>query len=143
MWVIGLVALVVVLLWCTVSVARRFPDATRESRDLARKPSVPHHRRVSDWPEIRLDAVVIDPEASGRVLVFVHWPAHTHRRAVLTIDVGASAVGAHRLLHQWRDTGACVSPTAGSGQALVLRRRRSSETVCARVVSEAQATVPR
>jgi hypothetical protein len=142
MWVIALGALVGAVLGSMALAVHRFRVATRDSFDLATKLSAPDARRVRDWPELRLDAVVIDPDAGNRVLVSVHWPAHPERQALLTIDVTESLGGAHRLLHQWRDIGASVSPRACGADALVLRRRRSNDTVRVHVVSEAPATIP-
>jgi hypothetical protein len=143
MWVIGLAALGIVILGGTVVAVRRFRDATRDSLDPATRLDLDHARRVRDWPQLRLDAVVIDPEAVSRVIVLVHWPAHPERRAVLTLEVADPGGGAHRLLHQWRDAHESVSPSAGAGEAVVLRRCRTNDVVRARVVSEVATTLPR
>ena len=37
----------------------------RDSGDLTAKLAVPYPRRVADWPELRLDAVVPDPECTA------------------------------------------------------------------------------
>jgi hypothetical protein len=138
MWVIGLAVLVVALGISAGWAAHRFRVATRDSLDLAAKVHVPRPQRASDWPELRVDAVVIDPEAGNHVLVFVHWPAHPERQALLTIEVVAPGSAACRLLHQWRDVGASVSPRADVDE-LVLRRRHTNDVVRARVVREAYA----
>jgi len=44
----------------------------RDSSDLAAKLAVPFPRRAADWPELRLDAVVVDLESADRVLVIAH-----------------------------------------------------------------------
>jgi hypothetical protein len=108
----------------------------RDSGDLAAKLAVPVPRRAADWPELRLDAVVPDPETAAQVLLLVRWPAHPERRALLVLDVDIAAGQAHRLLMCWRDLDASLSPRAIVGDRLVLRRRCTKDTVSALVVRE-------
>jgi len=143
MWVIGLAALVAAVLGSTLWAVHMFRIATRDSLELAAKLTVARPRRACDWPELRVDAVIVDPEASDRALVFVHWPAHPERRALLTIEVSGHGQSAHRLLNQWRDTRASVSPSVGLDDTLVLRRRRTNDSVCARVIREASVNIAR
>ncbi len=108
----------------------------RDSSDLAAKLLVPFPVRAADWPELRLDAVVIDPERGERVLVVARWPAHPESRVMLDLEVGDPASHAHSLLMFWRDMNASLSPRSDPGDQLLLRRRRTQDTVSARVVGE-------
>ena len=107
-----------------------------DSEDLAAKLAVPFPQRAADWPEIRLDAVVSDPESAKRVLLLARWPAYPERRALLVLDVDDAVSRAHGLLASWRDTDASLSPVAVAGGRLLLRRRRTSDAVIALVVRE-------
>ena len=108
---------------------------TRDSSDLAAKLLVPFPRRAADWPELRLDAVVVDPDRAERVLVVARWPAHPEMRVMLDLEVDDPA-NTHRLLLSWRDVSASLSPRADAGDHLLLRRRRTQDVVFARVVGE-------
>ena len=109
---------------------------SRDSGDLAAKLAVPFPRRAADWPELRLDAVVPDPESAERVLLLARWPAHPDRRVLLVLDVDDGAIRAHRLLMGWRDLDASLSPLAVANDRMVLRRRRTNDAVSALVVRE-------
>ena len=112
--------------------ARRAGD----TGDLAAKLAVPFPRRAADWPELRLDAVVLDPGSAERVLVVARWPAHPELRAVLVLDVDDPTARAHHLLMLWRDVDASLSQRSFAADHLVLRRRRSQDAVTARILGE-------
>ena len=94
--------------------------------------------RVTDWRELRIDAVVVDPEHVERVLVYAHRPAHPGPASLLMLEVDQPATPAFRLLMHWRDTKAVVLPRAFPDGALLLRNRRSNDVVSARVVAECE-----
>ena len=113
-----------------------FRIATRDALDLAAKLAAPHPRCVADWPEVCIDVVVSDPAIVERVLVVARWPANPDPRAMLMLELTESLERARRLLDEWRDAGASVSPSTGSDAALIMRRRRTNDAVRARVVGE-------
>jgi hypothetical protein len=120
-------------IWWAVRIIR---IGASDSGDLTTKLVVPFPRRAADWPEIRLDAVVPDPEHAERMLLVARWPAHPERRALLVLEVDDDANGAERLLMGWRDADASLSPLATDTDRLVLRRRRTKDAVRALVVRE-------
>ena len=119
-------------LWWFVHVVR---VGIRDSMDLAVKLAVPHPCRAADWPELRLESVVVDPDGDDTVLVCARWPAHPERCSILTLEIDTSR-RATALLAQWRDIKAPVSVHAVPPDRVLLRRRRSQDAVEARVVKE-------
>ena len=98
---------------------------------------VPYPRRAADWPELRLDEVIVDPESAERILVVACWPAHPELHALLVLEIEDPVEPVHRLLLHWRDARASVAPRALVDDTIQLRRRRTNDTVSARVVAEA------
>jgi len=113
---------------------RRSPDAA----GLPDPAAVPFPCRVADWPEVRLDAVVPDPEQAEHVLLVARCPAHPEVRALLVVEVDHPANFAHRLLMHWRDVGAALSQTFLDGGVLLLGVRGSDDVLSARVVREVE-----
>jgi len=140
MAIIAVTALVTGVFSSIFWAAHLIQAGARDSGDLSSKLSIPHPRRAADWPEIRLDAVVVDPEGAARVLVIARWPAHPATRALLMLEVDEPAAPAHRLLFNWRDIEAPLSPRALAGDRLVLRRRRTNDLVSAIVLGESACT---
>ena len=136
MWVISLAVLVSAVGGSVMWAVHLFRIASRDSLELAAKLATPHPRRAADWPELHLDEVVFDPAAASRVLLVARWPAHPDRRVLLDLDVDAHSARARDLLVHWCAAAASLSPTGGADDHLVLRRRRSTETVTAGVVGE-------
>ena len=66
--------------------ARVFRIATRDATDLAGKLAVSCPRTAIDWPELRVDAVVSDPDTPNRAMVVGRWPAHPEPRALLVLE---------------------------------------------------------
>ena len=136
--------LVLVPLVCLVAAGMAsFVRAVRlsmlDAMELASKLDTPHPSSARDWPELRVDAVVVDPEIPRRLLVLVRWPARPDPRSLLVLETADETERAERLLMQWRDAGAAVSPTRRGDMYLVLRRRRSPELLRARLVGESRA----
>jgi hypothetical protein len=134
--IIALAVLIVSVTGSTSWAVRSIRAGMRDALDLTTKLAVPEPRRAADWPELRVDAVVFDPEGSDRVLVVARWPAHPEVRAFLVLEIDDSPKRAQRLLGEWRDRDASLSPRALDGHGLVLRRRHSNDAVSALVVRE-------
>ena len=106
-----------------------FHMSTRDALDLVSKLDIPRPTSARDWPELRVDAVVVDPEVPRRILVLVQWPARPEARSLLVLEPVGAPQRALRLLQLWRDRGASLSPTRLGERGLVLRRRRSPDEV--------------
>jgi hypothetical protein len=127
-----LVAAVAGLAWT----ARRVHVGNLDALALAEKVAVPDPVSALDWPELRVRAIVPQPDERSLVLLLVGWPAHPQREATLLVALSS---GDHRsvpLLSRWCSTRASVSPTRQEGAALELRRRRSLERVHGVLVAE-------
>jgi hypothetical protein len=140
LWAFAAAALVCGVVTSLVWSLRAIRMGVRDSSDLAAKVAVPHPRRAADWPEIRLDAVVPDPESVERVLVVARWPAHPEARALLVLEVDDPTTRTHGLLMLWRDVDASLFPRTQAGTRLVLRRRRTRDAVNVRVLEETACT---
>jgi hypothetical protein len=116
------------------SAVRLLRIGAREAGDLAGKLAIPFPRCAADWPELRLDAVVPDPERAKRVLLLARWPADPDRSALLVVDVDGAATRGQRLLMHWRDSDASLAPVLIARDRLLLRRRRARDTVIAIVI---------
>jgi hypothetical protein len=103
---------------------------------LAEKVAVPDPVSALDWPELRVRAIIPQPDEPSLVLLLVGWPARPQQEATLLVVLDT---GDHRsvpLLTQWCATEASVSPTRQGGGALELRRRQSLERVRAVLIAE-------
>ena len=106
-----------------------------DAQELAEKVAVPHPESALDWPELRLQAVVTQPDEPPLVLLRVGWPAHPRQAATLLVALDSGDDRSLSLLSQWCSTHASVSPTR-RGAELELRRRQSLERVHAILVAE-------
>lgn len=128
-----------VLLFAAAALAwtgRRVHVGTLDALALADKLAVAHPVSALDWPELRVRAIVPQPDEESLILLLVDWPAHPKQAATLLM---ALAPGDHRsvpLLTAWCATQASVSPTRQKGAYLELRRRQSLERVHAVLVAE-------
>jgi hypothetical protein len=104
-----------------------FHISNRDALDLVPKLDIPRPTSARDWPELCIDAVVVDPEVPRRILVLVQWPARPHARSLLVLEPVGAPQRALRLLQQWRDRGVSISPTRVGDRGLLLRRRRSPD----------------
>jgi hypothetical protein len=116
--------------------ARLIQVGNLDALALADKVAVPHPVSALDWPELRLRAVIPQPDDRVLVLLLVSWPAHPRREATLLVAIDSSNRRSVPLLSQWCATGASVSPTRQEGAAVEFRRRRSLERVHAVLVAE-------
>jgi hypothetical protein len=125
---------------CAASIVfllRAYRVSMLDAADLVSKIDVPRPLSACDWPELHVDAVVADPDLP-RVLVLVRWPAHPRPRSLLVLEPAAREP-AEYLLQSWRDSDASVSPMRDGDAGLILRRRRSSEQLCALLLDEIRA----
>jgi hypothetical protein len=134
---------------------------------LAEKLATPHPVSALDWPELRVRAVVSQPDRPSEILLLAEWPAHRGRTSTLLIEIytrhqvaplttglqlatSAADLAALAelerqvaLLSRWRDVGASVSPSRRGPAELELRRRQSLERVRGRLLAEdLEATMP-
>jgi hypothetical protein len=107
-----------------------------DAQALADKTACPRPVSALDWPELRLHAVIEQPDEQCVVLLHVGWPAHPQRQATLVLALDASERQSLALLSQWCAGAAQVSPVRGVGAELELRRRQSLDRVHALLIAE-------
>jgi hypothetical protein len=103
---------------------------------LASKVATPDPVSALDWPELRIRAIIPQPDERPLVLVRVGWPACPQRAATLLVALDSSDHRSLHLLSQWCATQASISPTRLGGADLEFRRRQSLERVRAVLVAE-------
>jgi hypothetical protein len=103
---------------------------------LADKVAVPDPVSALDWPELRVRAIVRQPDERPLVLLLVSWPAHRQREATLLVALDRDDRRSVALLSQWCSSRASISPTRGEGAALEFRRRQSLERVSGVLIAE-------
>jgi hypothetical protein len=107
-----------------------------DAQALADKTACPRPVSALDWPELRLHAVIEQPDEQRIVLLHVGWPAHPQRQATLVLALDASERQSLALLSQWCAGAVQVSPVRGDGAELELRRRQSLDRVHALLIAE-------
>ena len=133
--VIGLIA--AGLVWA----ARLVYVGNLDAQALADKLATPHPVSALDWPELRVQAVVPQPEeqpTGGPPLVLLHvgWPECPARVSTLLVILDEDDRRSLSLLSQWCAGHASVAPVRQEGTAVELRRRQSLERVHAVMVTE-------
>jgi hypothetical protein len=128
--VAGAVVIAVLGAW----VAYMLHVGTLDARDLAEKTAFRRPRSALEWPELRLGAVVAQPERDDLVLVSARWPAHPSRASVLLLQL--QGAGELRRLSRWCAAEAPITVRSAAGHYVELRRRRTVERVHALVVDE-------
>jgi hypothetical protein len=108
---------------------------------LADKLDKPHPVSALDWPELRVRAVIPQPDGpqpDGPPLVLLHvgWPGHPGQAATLLVALDIGDRRSLSLLSQWCVGQASVAPVRHEGAELELRRRQSLERVHAVMVAE-------
>lgn len=127
---------------------------------LAEKLATPHPVSALDWPELRVRAVVSQPDRPSEILLLAEWPSHHGRTSTLLIEIYSGQQAAQlatgrqlaasapdltplaelerqvALLSKWCDAGASVSPSRRGPAELELRRRRTLERVRGRLLAE-------
>jgi hypothetical protein len=109
---------------------------------LADKLGSPEPLSALDWPELRLQAVVPQPDGQPLVLLRVGWPARPLQLATLLIALDRGDQQSLAVLSQWCARAASVSPVRQEGAGLELRRRQSLERVRAVLIAEDITPVP-
>jgi hypothetical protein len=127
-----IVIIAAALVW---TAARLICVGDLDARELADKLAIPDPLSALDWPELRLQAVVEQPDEPPLVLLRVGWPAHPQQAATLLVALDTGDDRSLSLLSQWCSTHASVSPTR-HGVQLALRRRQSLERVHGVLVAE-------
>ena len=112
-----------------------------DAQALADKLATPHPVSALDWPELRVQAVVRQPEEHppGRpplVLLQVGWPEYPARVSTLLVALDGDDRRSLSLLSQWCAGQASVAPVRQEGMVVELRRRQSLERVHAVMVAE-------
>ena len=107
-----------------------------DAQALAEKTGTPSPSSALDWPELKVHAVVAQPDEQTVVLLHVGWPAHPQREATLMVALDETEKQALSLLSRWCAGAASVSPVRGVGAQLELRRRQSLERVHATLIAE-------
>jgi hypothetical protein len=133
--VIGLIA--AGLVWT----ARLVHVGNLDAQALADKLATPHPASALDWPELRVQAVVPQPEGQPPgeqplVLLHVGWPEYPARVSTLLVALQGDDRLSLSLLSQWCAGQASVAPVRQQGAALEFRRRQSLERVHAVMVAE-------
>ena len=107
---------------------------------LADKLATPDPVSALDWPELRMQAVVPQPDDQPLVLLDVGWPGHARESATLLLALDRADQRSLALLSRWCAQQASISPVRCGGAELELRRRQSLERVHAVLVSEEHTT---
>jgi hypothetical protein len=126
-----LTSLVAALTW-TVRLLR---IGSLDAHALAAKLAFPEPASAFEWPELRVESVVPQPDDLSPVILQVFWPAHPDRAATLLVALDHDEARAVSLLCQWSTAGAAVV-TLRHGPELELRRRQSLERVHATLLGE-------
>jgi hypothetical protein len=140
--------------------ARMVHIGNLDAMALAEKLATPHPVSALDWPELRVRAVVSQPDQPSEILLLAEWPSHHGRTSTLLIELYSSKhvaqLGPGRqlaasapdltapaelerqvaLLSAWCDAGASVSPSRRGPAGLELRRRQTLERVRGRLLTE-------
>jgi hypothetical protein len=103
---------------------------------LADKIAVPEPVSALDWPELRVRAIVPQPDEQPLVLLLVSWPAHRQREATLLVALDRDDRRSVALLSQWCSSRASIAPTRREGAGLEFRRRQSLERVHGVLIAE-------
>ena len=106
-----------------------------DAQALAEKVAFPEPASALEWPELRVQSAVPQPDELSLVIVQVGWPAHPERVAVLLVALDRDEQRAVSLLSQWSTSGASVA-AMHRGAEVELRRRRSLERVYAILLAE-------
>jgi len=136
MAIIAVVVLLAVTGCCLALSLRMFRIAFHDAEDLAVKLAVPHPRRAADWPEVRVDAVVGDPDSDDRLLVVARWPARLDATVLLESVAITPTARARGLLERWRDADASLSPRHIADDVMTLRCRRTNDAITLLIVRE-------
>jgi hypothetical protein len=131
--------------------ASRVHVGNLDAQALADKLDKPYPVSALDWPELRVRAVIPQPEEQGPdeqgsrgqaperpplVLLYVGWPAYPRQAATWLVALDRGDRRSLSLLSQWCAGQVSVAPIRREGAELELRRRQSLERVHAVMVVE-------
>jgi hypothetical protein len=137
MWMFGLAFCGSLFVGAFAWSMRRFRIATRDAVDLVAKLAVPRPVYAVDWPELRVDEVVCDPETPNRALLVTRWPAAPEPAALLLIEMNDPPEPTRAALARWCADGASISPRWTHGGRMSMRRRRTNESVDVLLIEQA------
>lgn len=104
---------------------------------LAQKLATPFPTSAADWPELRIRAVVPQPDEPAVVLLLVDRPRHEQTATLLVRLAGRGEPSRSALLlSAWCQAGRAISPLRRGSVDIELRRRQSLERVCGRLLGE-------
>jgi hypothetical protein len=106
-----------------------------DAQALADKVAFPVPASALEWPELRVQSAVPQPDELSLVIMQVGWPAYPERVAVLLVALDRDEQRAVSLLSEWSVSGASVA-AVHRGAEVELRRRRSLERVYAILLAE-------
>ena len=107
-----------------------------DAQALAEKVATPAPASALDWPELRLQAVVAQPDEQSLVLLHVAGPAHPQRAVTLLVALNQEDRRSLSVLARWCACQASISPARREGSELEFRRRQSLERVHAVLIAE-------
>ena len=117
--------------------ARLLRISNLDAQSLAEKVAYPEPVSALEWPELRVQSVVPQPDevSPSPVILQLGWPAHPELMATLLVALDQDEQGALSLLSRWSAAGA---PVAGGrrGAEIEFRRRQSLERVHAILLAE-------
>lgn len=122
--------------------ARRVHVGNLDAVALAEKVAAPVPSSALDWPELRVRAVVPQPDEPSKVLLLVERPAHPQQTSILLIALDRSDPRPVPLLSEWCAARASVSPARYGQAGLELRRRQSLDRVYGFLVAEDTGPAP-
>jgi hypothetical protein len=102
---------------------------------LADKVAVPRPTSALDWPEMRVNSVLAEPDDGSQLLVSVVWPARPTHHSILLFEV-SDQQNDLRKLAQWSSMQASVTAVRLVGSAVELRPRRGLQRVHASLLAE-------
>jgi hypothetical protein len=111
-----------------------------DAQELAEKTGTPCPASLVEWPELRVRSVVSEADEPLVMLLLVEWPAR-ERLATALVALQGDKRRAMRLLTQWRDEDASISPSRRDGGLVELRRRQTLDRVTGQVIAEDAGTV--
>lgn len=115
--------------------ARLLRISDLDAQALAEKVAFPEPVSALEWPELRVQSVVPQPDSTSPVILRVGWPAHPRHAAILLVALDQGEPQALSLLSRWSLNQAAVA-TARQGTTLEFRRRQSLERVHAFLLAE-------
>ena len=132
----ALAGVILLIAAALIAAARLVYVGSLDAQALADKVATPDPISALDWPELRVRAVIPQPDEQQLVLLSVGWPAHPRQAATLLLALDSDDHRSLSLLSQWCLRQASISPVRQGGMELELRRRQSLEKVHAILVAE-------